>query len=153
MAIRQILRDGDETLRKKARPVTEFDARLHLLLDDMAETMYDSSGIGLAAPQVGILRRVFVIDLNDGKGLTEFINPVIRDACGSQTSCEGCLSIPGAWGDVERPESLTIAALDRNGEPFELQATGTLAVCICHEYDHLDGILFKDKVKGELMQS
>lgn len=152
MAIRQILKDGDETLRKKARPVTAFDAKLHLLLDDMAETMYENNGIGLAAPQIGILRRIFVVDVHEEIGLMEFINPKIVETAGSQTSCEGCLSVPGVWGDVERPETLTIEAQDRDGNPFTLEASSLLAICICHEYDHLDGILFKDKVKGELVR-
>lgn len=153
MAIRQVLKDGDETLRKKAREVTAFDARLHQLLDDMAETMYENIGIGLAANQIGVLRRIFVVDVDEESGLIEFINPKIRDMTGTQTSCEGCLSVPGVWGDVERPESITIDALDRDGKPFTLKATGILAVCICHENDHLDGILFKDKVKGELLRT
>lgn len=153
MAIRQILKDGDETLRKKARDVTVFDARLHQLLDDMAETMYESNGIGLAATQIGVLRRIFTVDVNEETGLMEFINPRIVKTAGSQTSCEGCLSVPGVWGDVERPESLTIEAQDRDGNPFTMEATGILAVCICHENDHLDGILFKDKVKGELVRT
>jgi peptide deformylase len=153
MAIRQILHDGDETLRKKAREVTTFDSRLHTLLDDMAETMYENNGIGLAANQIGILRRIFVMDVNEETGLLEFINPVIRDAAGSQTNCEGCLSVPGVWGDVERPETLVIDALDRSGNPFCMEASGMLAICICHENDHLDGILFKDLVKGELLRT
>jgi len=153
MAIRQILIDGDETLRKKAREVTVFDARLHQLLDDMAETMYENNGIGLAANQIGILRRIFVVDVNDETGLREFINPQILDPRGSQTSCEGCLSVPGYWGDVDRPEWITVTAQDRDGQTFTIEATGLLAICICHENDHLDGVLFKDKVKGELLQT
>ena len=151
MATRQILKDGDEPLRKKAREVTAFDKRLHLLLDDMAQTMYEANGIGLAANQIGILRRIFVVDVNDGEGLREFINPRILDPRGTQTSCEGCLSVPGLWGDVERPELITITAQDRDGNPFTIEASGLLAICICHENDHLDGILFKDKVKGDLI--
>ncbi len=153
MAIRQILKDGDETLRKKSRPVDRFDSRLHQLLDDMADTMYENNGIGLAAPQVGILRRIFIIDLNDETGIKEFINPEIVNPEGCQTSCEGCLSVPDTWGDVDRPASLKIKAQDRHGNTFELEAEELLAVCICHEYDHLDGVLFKDKVKGELQHS
>ncbi len=152
MATRQILTDGDETLRKKAREVTSFDDRLHQILDDMADTMYEANGIGLAANQVGILRRIFVVDVHDGEGLREFINPVIHDPTGSQTSSEGCLSVPGYWGDVERPETITVEALDRHGNPFTTEATGLLAICICHENDHLDGVLFTDKVKGELIK-
>ncbi|MDD4369415.1 MAG: peptide deformylase [Oscillospiraceae bacterium] len=153
MAIRQILKDGDETLRKKSRPVDRFDSRLHELLDDMADTMYENNGIGLAAPQVGILRRIFVIDLNDETGLKEFINPEIVEPSGCQTATECCLSVPDTWGEVDRPATLKIKAQDRHGKLFELEAEEILAVCICHEYDHLDGILFKDKVKGELQHS
>ena len=151
MATRQILKDGDETLRKRAREVTAFDQRLHQLLDDMAETMYEANGIGLAANQIGVLRRIFVVDVNDGEGLREFINPQILDPRGTQTSCEGCLSVPGVWGDVDRPETITVTAQDRDGNPFTIEASGLLAICICHENDHLDGILFKDKVKGDLI--
>lgn len=153
MALRQILKDGDETLRKKAREVTVFDERLHQLLDDMAETMYENNGIGLAAPQIGVLRRIFTVDVHDDGGLREFINPRILNPRGSQISCEGCLSVPGVWGDVERPGMITVEAQDRNGQWFTLEASDLLAICICHENDHLDGILFKDKVRGELVRT
>ncbi|MDD2534541.1 MAG: peptide deformylase [Eubacteriales bacterium] len=151
MALRQILKDGDETLRKNSRPVGEFDAKLQALIDDMFDTMYDGQGIGLAAPQVGILKRLFVMDLQDGTPPVVAINPVINACEGSQIGQEGCLSIPGKYGDVERPASLVLEAYDRFGQPFSLPATGLRAVCICHETDHLDGILFRDKVKGPLL--
>ena len=150
MALRKVLLDGDETLRKISREVTKFDDRLQTLIDDMFETMYANNGIGLAAPQVGILRRIFVMDLHDGNDPVVAINPIITDTDGSQICQEGCLSIPGRYGDVERPASLVLKALDRNGQPFELKAEELTAVCISHETDHLDGILFRDKVKGEL---
>lgn len=149
MAMREIVTLGDEILRKKSREVTVFDDRIKVLLDDMAETMnYEHRGVGLAAVQVGVLKRIFICDIGDGTGLHEFINPVITDMKGSVLSNEGCLSLPGKSGDVERPEELMIRALDRNGNPFQMHAEGFMAVCICHEYDHLDGILFIDKVKG-----
>ena len=151
MALRNILKDGDETLRKTSREVTTVNDRLQILIDDMFDTMYANNGIGLAAPQVGVLRRLFVMDLHDETGPIVAINPVIKDAAGSQIGQEGCLSVPGRQGDVERPASLVLSALDRNGQPFELAADDLAAVCICHENDHLDGILFIDKVKGELL--
>lgn len=151
MALRQILHDGEPTLRKVSREVTKFDARLQTLIDDMFETMYENNGIGLAAPQVGILRRVFVIDLQDDNGPYVMINPKIVSQTGTQIYSEGCLSIPGRFGDVERPAKITVEAQNREGKPFRLDAEELLAVCICHENDHLDGILFKDKVKGELL--
>jgi peptide deformylase len=150
MALRQILKEGDETLRKKSRDVIVFDERLQDLIDDMLQTMYASNGVGLAAPQVGVLRRLFVSDIRDGSEPHVVINPRIVSAEGSQVGAEGCLSIPGKWGDVERPMKVVIEALDREGKPFTLVAEGYLAVCASHEYDHLDGILFRDKVIGEL---
>lgn len=145
MAIRTILLDGDETLRKKSRSVDKFDARLHQLLDDMAETMRSANGVGLAAPQVGVLRRVVVID--DGTGLKELINPVIVHREGSQEEVEGCLSIPGVAGVVERPARVVAEAFDRNGNRFTIEGEELLARAICHELDHLEGVLFKDIVK------
>ena len=151
MALREIVTVGDPILRKISREVAAVDDKIRILLDDMADTMYfEHRGVGLAAVQVGNLKRIFICDVGDGSGLHEFINPVISDMKGSVTSNEGCLSVPGKSGDVERPEELTIRALDRYGKPFELNAKDFLAVCICHEYDHLDGILFIDKVKGAL---
>jgi len=150
MALREIVTVGDPILRKVSRPVTEINDKIHTLLDDMAETMrFENRGVGLAAVQVGILRRIFICDVGDESGLLEFINPEIISKSGSVQSNEGCLSVPGRSGCVERPEELTIRALDRNGKEFELHATGFLAVCICHEYDHLDGILFIDKLTGD----
>ena len=151
MALRKILTDGEEILRKKSREVTVFDDRLQVLIDDMLETMYANNGIGLAAPQIGVLRRIFVMDLHDGKDPLIAINPVIKETEGIQTYQEGCLSVPGKYGDVDRPANLTLSALDREGKPFEIKADELAAVCISHETDHLDGILFKDKVKGELL--
>ncbi len=151
MALRQILKEGDETLRKISREVTRFDDRLQVLIDDMLETMHMNNGVGLAAPQVGVLRRLFVADINDGSGPVVAVNPRIVSTEGTQVGTEGCLSIPGRYGEVERPAKLVMEAFDRQGKPFVLKAEGYLAVCICHEYDHLDGILFRDKVKGELL--
>jgi peptide deformylase len=150
MALRQIIKEGDETLRKKSREVTRFDDRLQMLIDDMFQTMYANNGVGLAAPQVGVLRRVFVMDVKDEAGPLVMINPRIVSTEGCQVNSEGCLSIPGKWGDVERPASLAVEALDREGRPFSHIAGGLAAICICHESDHLDGILFRDKVRGEL---
>lgn len=152
MALREIVTLGDDILRKVSREVTVIDDRTRVLLDDMADTMYfEHRGVGLAAVQVGVLKRIFVADI--GEGLLEFINPEIIDMKGSAVSSEGCLSVPGKSGDVERPEELTIRALDRNGKSFELHAEGFLAVCLCHEYDHLNGILFIDKVKGAIVSN
>ncbi len=151
MALRQIRKDGDETLRKVSRPVTDFDAKLQTLVTDMFETMYEGHGIGLAAPQVGILKRIFVMDLQDGTPPVVAINPRLKDLAGQQVGQEGCLSIPGKYGDVERPASLVLEAQDQNGNWFNLPAADLRAVCICHENDHLDGILFRDKVKGPLL--
>lgn len=147
MALREIVIDGDPILRKISRPVEKIDNKLAALLDDMAETMYlDNRGIGIAAVQVGILRRIFVVDVGDENGKLEFINPEILEREGSTFYLEGCLSCPGKNGYVERPECIRVRAQNRNGEWFELEAEGLLAICICHEYDHLDGILFIDKV-------
>lgn len=147
MALREIVVDGDPILRKISRPIEKFDSKLATLLDDMAETMYlDNRGIGIAAVQIGILRRIFVVDVGDEHGKLEFINPEIYEREGAQLYLEGCLSCPGKNGYVERPERIRVRAQDRNGEWFDLEAEGLLAICICHEYDHLDGILFIDKV-------
>ncbi len=147
MSQRNIRIIGDDILRKKSRPVEEFGERIHALLDDMAETMYASDGVGLAAPQVGILRRVVVIDVREGEGLIEMINPEIISQSGSQTDNEGCLSVPEYIGTVTRPETLTFRAFDRNGNAFKKTATGFFARAVCHELDHLDGILFVDKAE------
>ena len=153
MALRQIVIEGDEILRKVSRPVGKIDSRVQILIDDMIQTMYASNGVGLAAPQVGVLRRVFVMDVQDGTGPCVLINPRLVSAEGLQTGQEGCLSVPGVWGDVERPAVVVIEATDRKGDAFTLKGEGLKAVCICHEYDHLDGVLFKDMVKGELIHS
>lgn len=145
MAIRNIVKLGDEVLRKKCRPVTIFDEKLHTLLDDMYETMTDANGVGLAAPQVGILRRFCIIDV--GEGLIELINPVITEKSGSQTDNEGCLSLPGKFDEVTRPMKVTVRAQDRNGNNFTVTGEGLLARALCHEIDHLDGILYIDRVK------
>ncbi len=144
MAVRKILRIGDETLRRKARPVDSFDKRIHTLLDDMAQTMYEADGAGLAAPQVGILRRVVVIDV--GEGIIELINPEILETEGEQINAEGCLSVPGRRGTVKRPKRVVVRAQDRHGKTFELTGEDFLAIAVSHELDHLDGVLYVDKM-------
>lgn len=145
MAIREIRKAPDEILFKKSRPVTAFDERLRELLDDMADTMYEANGVGLAAVQVGILKRICVID--DGEGLIELINPVITEESGSQTGTEGCLSFPGKWGIVTRPEHVTVRAFDRDGNEVEFKGSGLLARAFCHEIEHLDGHAFVEKAE------
>ena len=142
MAIRNMVLEGDPMLRKTSREVTVFDEKLGTLLDDMAETMEQQMGVGLAGVQVGILRRVVVIDI--GEGRIELINPTIIKTSGSQVGSEGCLSFPGQYGIVERPDSVTVRAQNRHGEWFEMTGTALLARAFCHELDHLDGIVFKD---------
>ncbi len=146
MAVRKILVMGDEALRKKCRPVEKFDARLHQLLDDMAETMYEADGAGLAAPQVGILRRAVVIDTGDGDGVLELINPEILAIEGEQVNAEGCLSIPGKRMTVARPQKVRVAAQDRDGNRFEMEGEDFFAIVTSHELDHLDGVLYVDKM-------
>ncbi|HOO49381.1 MAG: peptide deformylase [Saccharofermentanaceae bacterium] len=155
MALRNIVTEGDELLRKKSRQVTEINERICTLLDDLADTMYyENRGIGLAAVQVGVLRRVFVVDVGDEHGLIEFINPEIIETSGNQVYCEGCLSVPGRNANVNRPAKIKIRATNRHGEEFELEAEGILAICICHEFDHLEGILFIDKaIDGEIIEA
>lgn len=155
MALRNIVEIGDDLLRKKSRNVEEITPRILTLLDDLADTMYfENRGIGIAAPQVGVLRRVFIVDVGDEHGKIEFINPEIIETEGTQEYCEGCLSVPGKNAYVERPATVKIKAQNREGEEFVLEADGLLAVCICHEYDHLDGILFVDKaINGEIYNS
>lgn len=150
MGIRQIVTEGDEILSKVCRPVEKFDERLAQLLDDMYETMNHADGIGIAAPQVGILRRALVIDLGEGDGKIELINPEFLEQKGEQTFQEGCLSCPGQWGETKRPAYVKIRAQDRQGGFFEMEAEGPLAVACCHEIDHLNGILFKERLIGEL---
>lgn len=144
MALRKILENGDATLRKVSRPVANVDKRLATLLDDMAETMYNANGCGLAAPQIGVLRRVVVIDTGDG--LIEMINPEIIDQSDEMEDSEGCLSIPGKRGFVVRPHKVTYKAQDRNGETFTKSVEGLAAVAACHEIDHLNGVLYIDKM-------
>ena len=145
MAIRRIIEmDKDDILRKHARKVTKFDRRLGTLLDDMAETMVEADGVGLAAPQVGVLKRAVVIDV--GEGLIELVNPEILWSEGETISTEGCLSVPGRRGTVARPEKVRVHAQDRDGNHIEVEGEGLLAVCLCHELDHLDGVLYVDKM-------
>ncbi len=146
MALRNIVHEGDEILRKRAKEVTEINDRIIMLLEDMAETMKAENGVGLAAPQVGILKRIFVADI--GEGVMEFINPEIIEARGSITDDEGCLSVPGMVGTVDRPEYLKISALDRNGNRMVYEGTELLARVFSHENDHLNGILFIDKAEN-----
>lgn len=142
MAIRNIVKEGDDVLRKASRPVESFDEKLATLLDDMAQTMHNADGVGLAAPQVGILRRAVVIDI--GEGVIELVNPVIVSAEGEQEGQEGCLSCPGEWGIVKRPNKVTVEAQDRHGKKIRVSGEELLARAMCHELDHLDGIIFKD---------
>ena len=144
MAIRNIRQVGDEILTKKCRTVEKIDERIIELLDDMAETMYAANGVGLAAPQVGILKRIAVIDVGDG--IIELINPEITAISGVQCNVEGCLSAPGKYGEGERPEKVVVNAFDRNGEGFEIIGEGLLAIALCHEIDHLEGNVFLDRV-------
>ncbi|MBP1544529.1 MAG: peptide deformylase [Oscillospiraceae bacterium] len=147
MALREIVKIGDDILRKKCRPVTVFDEKLHTLLDDMTETMEQAQGAGLAAPQVGMLRRVCVVNVRDKHGVIELVNPEVISVEGVQTGNEGCLSLPGEWHEVDRPAKVTVKAQDRNGEEFTITGEGLLARALCHETDHLDGVLFIDKAK------
>ncbi len=142
MALRNIRTLGDDILRKKCRVVETIDDKIITLLDDMADTMYEANGVGLAAPQIGVLKRIAVIDTGDG--LIELINPEIIEKSGSQTADEGCLSVPKKYGKVERPQKVTVRATNRDGEEFELTGEDLLARAICHETDHLDGVVFVD---------
>ena len=145
MAIRKIVKLGeDEVLRKRARKVDQFDKRLWTLLDDMADTMYEADGVGLAAPQVGILKRVAVVDIGDG--LLELVNPEILEAEGEEIGVEGCLSVPGRRGTVKRPLKVLVHAQDRKGCHIEVEAEEFMARAICHELDHLDGVVYVDRM-------
>ncbi len=148
MSKKKIYTIGAQELRMKANPITKFDGRLGVILRDMADTMYQANGIGLAAPQVGIQRRLVVVDVGDG--LIEFINPEIISSVGECGMPEGCLSVPGRSGYVIRPEKVTVKAQDKTGKAFTLEADGLLARCIQHEIDHLDGILYVDKMEHEI---
>lgn len=146
MALRKIRTEGDDILRKKSREVKEVTKRVKELVEDMIETMYDNNGVGLAAPQVGMLKRIFVVDI--GEGPLTFINPVIKEESGEQFGVEGCLSVPGKQGDVLRPYRITIEAMNVEGATFELEAEEFLARALCHEYDHLEGVLYIDKAEN-----
>ncbi|MEE1239224.1 MAG: peptide deformylase [Acutalibacteraceae bacterium] len=148
MAIRNIVKLGDDVLRKVCRTQMTFDDKLATTLDDMAETMYKAEGVGLAAPQIGILRRYCVVDVGDG--IIELVNPVIESMSGEQTGEEGCLSIPNRYESVTRPMNVTVRAQDRNGESFTITAEGFKARALCHEIDHLDGILYIDKTDKKI---
>lgn len=149
MALRNIRTLGDQVLRKKAKEITEMTPKIEELIDDMFETMYEENGVGLAAPQVGILKRLVVID-TDGTPYV-LINPEIIKTSGEQIGQEGCLSVPGKSGQVTRPNYVKVKALDRNMKEFVLEGTELLARAICHELDHLDGIMYVDLVEGELL--
>ena len=157
MALRNILTKEQPALYKNCRPVTDFNPRLHQLLDDMCETLMDANGVGLAAPQVGVLRRVvLVIETNVPEGedeyVIELINPEILETSGEQDGPEGCLSVPGEYGLVKRPLNVKVRAQDRNGEWFEVEDEGLTARCFCHEIDHLNGIVFTSKVERMLTE-
>lgn len=144
MAIRNIVKNGDDILRKVCRTQMTFDEKLSTILDDMIETMYDADGVGLAAPQIGMLRRYCVIDI--GEGVIELVNPVIEETEGIQEETEGCLSYPGEFGITRRPMKVTVRAQNRHGETIRVTGEGLLARALCHEIDHLDGIVYKDRV-------
>lgn len=148
MALRNIVTVGDPVLGKVCRKVTKFDERLHTLLEDMADTLLEANGVGLAAPQVGILRRVVIVDT--GEEILELINPEIISTEGEQTGSEGCLSVPGEYGIVTRPMKATVRAQNRDGEWFEVEGEELMARCFCHELDHLDGHLYTEKAERML---
>ena len=151
MAIREIRKKGDPCLEKVCHPVTEFNERLHLLLDDMRETLEESGGVGLAAPQVGILRRVCIVEDSEGE-IIELVNPEIVKAEGEQTGLEGCLSLPGKWGLVTRPEYAKVRAQDRHGDWYEYEGEDLTARCFLHEIDHLDGHMYTEFAEKMLTQ-
>ncbi len=152
MAIRQIRTIGDDILTKHCKPVKEMTPRIRELIEDMFETMYQENGAGLAAPQVGILKQIVVMDVDDGNQYV-MINPEIVETSGSQTGSEGCLSVPGKYGTVTRPDHVIVRALDENMQPIEIEGEGLLARCICHECAHLQGQLYVELVEGELMDA
>ena len=151
MALRKIVVQGEECLTKVCRPVTEFNDRLHRLLDDMTETLRQANGVGLAAPQVGILRRAVVVETGE-ENMLELVNPRILEQSGEQDGAEGCLSVPGKWGMVKRPNYVKLQAQDRFGNWFEVEAEALIARCFCHELDHLDGHLYTEKVSRFLTE-
>ena len=142
MGLRKILTDKEPSLHKVCRPVEKFDGRLHKLLDDMVETMKDAHGVGLAAPQIGILRRIVVVDT--GEEVLELVNPTLLETDGEQMGAEGCLSVPGKYGLVSRPYYAKVRAQDRNGDWYEVEGEEIIARCFCHELDHLDGIVYTE---------
>ncbi len=146
MGLRKILTDKDPALHKVCKPVTAFDSKLHKLLDDMRETLIDSNGVGLAAPQVGILRRVVLVDVGEeyGEEILELVNPELMETDGEQVGAEVCLSVPGKYGLVKRPYYAKVRAQDRNGEWYEAEGEEIIARCFCHELDHLDGIVYTE---------
>lgn len=147
MALRTIVKEGDRVLNKVARPVDKFDEKLKVLVEDMKDTLLAANGVGLAAPQVGISRRLCIVeDEGDENKMIVLVNPEIISAEGEQEFQEGCLSLPGVWGKTKRPEWVTVRAFDENGKEFEITRTGITAVCFCHEIDHLNGILFREHV-------
>ena len=150
MGIRKIMTVEEPCLHKVCRPVEKFDGKLHKLLDDMKETLLDANGVGLAAPQVGILRRVVVIDLGDE--MLELVNPELLETSGEQEGAEGCLSVPGKYGLVKRPNFAKVRAQDRNGEWFEAEGEELIARCFCHELDHLDGIVYTEIMERYLTE-
>ena len=153
MGLRKILTDKDPALHKVCKPVTAFDDKLHKLLDDMRETLIDSNGVGLAAPQVGILRRVFLVDVGlNGEDILECINPEILETDGEQEGAEGCLSVPGRYGLVKRPYWVKLRAQDRNGDWFEAEGEEIIGRCFCHENDHLDGIVYTEVMERFLTE-
>ena len=152
MALRNIREFGDPVLNKVCLPIKEMTDRNKELISDMFETMYEANGVGLAAPQVGVLKRIFVIDTT-GEDPLVFINPEITEASGTQTGYEGCLSLPGKTGTVTRPQKVKAKALDIDMKPFEIEAEDLLARAICHEYDHLEGHLYTEKLEGELLDN
>ncbi len=148
MALRTIRLDGDEILNKKSKKVKDINEKIKTLVDDMLDTMYEANGVGLAAPQVGMLKRIFVVDVSEERDQAMvFINPEIEETEGEQIGAEGCLSVPGKQGEVARPQRIKIKALDINGDEFEMEAKDFLARAICHENDHLNGILYTSKAK------
>ena len=153
MALRKILTDKEPALHKVCKPVTDFDAKLHKLLDDMTDTLIESGGVGLAAPQVGILRRVFLVDVGmEENEIVEFINPEIIETDGEQVGPEGCLSVPGKYGLVKRPYYAKVRAQDRNGNWFEAEGEELIGRCFCHENDHLDGIIYTEVMERLLTE-
>lgn len=150
MALRKIRTEEEAVLRKVSKEVQQFDDALGILLDDMADTMYEANGVGLAAPQIGQLKRIFVVDI--GEGLIEFINPVVLETDGEQFGEEGCLSVPNKYGNVRRPMYAKLRAQDRHGNFFEVEGTELMARAMLHEFDHLEGRLYVDLVEGEIVE-